>query len=156
MYPIQIRVGGSNGAPVDFDTAVKLAMGANRRITMLNVTAVYAEETDTGQVDYAKRPVIYPEGAPVFGLDADLYCRRTASWGSEGAQVQIGGLSSHSPEVAQVRIACYSLAAQIAAAANAAAAAIGDAGVKMDPEACAVCGEGWDVHEDGKAGHLFA
>jgi hypothetical protein len=59
----------------------------------------------------------------VFGLDVELYTRRIKYGEDVDATMMIGGIRSHSPEIAMVRIEAYTLAAQIAAAANAAAAA---------------------------------
>jgi hypothetical protein len=62
-------------------------------------------------------------GKPLFGLDAELIARQVRFGQDDDAKVSIGGISSHSPETALIRIAAYQLAAAIAAAANAAARA---------------------------------
>src|SRR5260221_2125283 len=126
MHPIQIREGSQYGAEIDFATAVQYALtGADEngceRITRLSVTAVYAEDTQTGT--RKGEPIISEAGTPVFGYDAEVTCRRTKFGENEDATVSISGIQSHSPEAALVRIQCYTLAAQIAAAANGAAAA---------------------------------
>lgn len=113
MYPVKIF---ANGTEVSFRDAVQLAMGTRAQVSFLSVTAVYAEDTEVGRD-------IFAAGEPVVGMDVDLYARRVQFGDDTDATVSIGGISSHSPERAMVRIQAYTLAAQIAAAANAAAAA---------------------------------
>jgi hypothetical protein len=123
MYPIKIRAGHDNGAELTFKEAVQTALGQTPQ-TRIVVTAVYAEDTDTGQLNNHKQPITHKAGEPVFGLDAEVICRRIRFGQNDDAAVSIGGIASHSPEVADVRIACYQLAAKIAFAANVAAGAL--------------------------------
>lgn len=123
MYPIQIRRGSAYGEEVTFTEAVQLAMGQG---SLIIVTPVYAEDTDRGIKlnsitwwDY-----IHKAGSPVFDLGVELRARDIMYGEDSDATVAIAGIASHSPEVAMIRIECYTLAAQIAAAANAAAAAV--------------------------------
>jgi hypothetical protein len=126
MYPIKIRANGENGPELTYTEAVQVAMGNDPRVNVIYVTAVYAEDTDGGR-DYAGRSVTHDAGRAVFGLDTEIRVRDTAYGEARDAMVSISGLASHSPEVGQVRVQCYALAVQIAAAANAAAAVINTA-----------------------------
>lgn len=122
MYPIQIRESAGNGNEIDFATAVKMAMGTDERVSRVVVTAVYAEDTDGGK-DCRNRPILYKAGESVFGMDAEVHARRVRFGQDHDAEISMSAGGSHSPEVAIVRAQCYMLAAQIAAAANAATAA---------------------------------
>jgi hypothetical protein len=103
---IKIRAGHPDGRDLDYAEAVRAAMGLDERTSHIYVTPV----------DEA--------GRAVFGLDAELTARQIRFGEDSDAKVGIGGIMSHSPEVAMTRIAAYTQAAQIAAAANAAAAAL--------------------------------
>jgi hypothetical protein len=123
MYPIKIRADHANGAELDFAAAVQAAMAkGDERTARIIVTAVYAEDTKVGS-RYGDARDIASRNTPVFGLDAEIMCRRIKYGENDDATVSIAGIQSHSPEVAMIRAQCYLLAAQIAAAANAAAAA---------------------------------
>lgn len=98
-----IRAGSPNGRELDYDTAIQAAMGTDERISRIYVTPV----GDDGQA--------------IHGLDAEIAVRSIRFGDDDDATVGIGGIRNHTPEVAMARIAAYTLAAQIAAAANAAA-----------------------------------
>jgi hypothetical protein len=102
QYDIRILAPGMGY--VDRETAVSVAQGHMRGVSSLTVAEVG------------------PDGRALFGNDAEVMCRRTQYGENADATVSIGGISSHSPERARVRIACYQLAIDIAAEANQAAA----------------------------------
>jgi hypothetical protein len=115
MNMIQIRKGHENGEEVTFTEAVVVAMSIDpRNFTILHVVAV---DPGTGKAE--------------FGIGAELRPREVRYGQDDDATVSIGGIASHSPEVAMVRAECYMLAAQIAAAANAAANAAGARAVML-------------------------
>jgi hypothetical protein len=121
MYPIKIRADHENGRELTLAEATRAAMNLDGQTTRIFVTAVYAEDTNGG-LDFHKRPIVHPAGQAVFGLDAEIQSRRVRFGENVDAAVSISGIASHSPEIAMLRAQCYVTAAQIAAAANAAAA----------------------------------
>jgi hypothetical protein len=122
MYPIRIRADHENGTDLSLTEAVQVAIGNGLSCNRICVTAVYAEDTE-GDKNRAGVARIYKTGEAVFGMDAEVHTKRTRFGDDQSATVSISGISSHSPELAMIRVQCYMIAAQIAAAANAAAAA---------------------------------
>ena len=124
MYPIQIRAGGAHGFEVDLTTAIRLATGVDPNVHVVSVTAVHAEDTVIGRHHPGSTPKVMKAGEPLFGYEVKVLPRDIQYGRDVDAQVQIGGMASHSPEIGMIRAQCYLLACQIAAAANAIAEAV--------------------------------
>lgn len=108
MYEIKIREGHDNGTELEFAEAVRLAMGTDERVARIMVALADPAEA----------------GKALFGMSAEIYCRSIRYGEDSDARVQVSGAASHSPEIGMARAQAYMLASQIAAAANAAAAAL--------------------------------
>lgn len=123
---IQVRAGGIYGQSVSYAEAVRLAGGGGQPHTAgLIVTAVSALT-----------------GEPVHGVCAEVRCRDTAYGQPRDAGVSIGGLGTHDTGTGRIRLHCYSLAIEIASAANAAAgvAVVPEAVPGTGPQRCFNCG----------------
>lgn len=102
---IKLRANADPGSDLNLAGAVRLAMGTNRDVTYIQVTPV----------DNA--------GNAIFGLDAEVTVRRNPAYGdATEAMVRIAGIATHATEAATARITAYTIATQVAATANAAAA----------------------------------
>jgi hypothetical protein len=123
MYPVMIRENSANGPGLTFAAAVRAAMGGDPHIARIYVTAVHAADAP-GPVRHPGERAVYKAGDAVPGLYAEVEPRCVRYGDMDDALVSIGGIAGHSAEVAMLRAQAYVLAAQIAAAANAAAAAV--------------------------------
>lgn len=101
---IKLRANGDPGSDLSLAEAVRLAAGTDRYVSYIQVTAV----DDAGKA--------------VFGLDAEATVRRNPAYSdTTEAMVRIAATATHTTEAATARITAYTIATQIAAAANAAA-----------------------------------
>jgi hypothetical protein len=104
---VKLRANGDPGSDLSLAEAVRLATGTDRDVSYIQITPV----DDTGKA--------------VFGLDAEVTARRNPAYtDATEAMIRIAGIATHTTEAAMIRITAYTLAAQIAAAANAAALVI--------------------------------
>lgn len=103
----------SMGRDLSFAEAVAVARepGPGGVRARLSVAAVYRHAARVGLRTFA-------EGDPVPGILAHVYGRCFLGPVLLEAEVGLGAIRSHSPQVARDRLACYQIATEIADAAN--------------------------------------